>query len=188
MTDTLAGAGLQTAQQLAGKYKVDPAHSAVEFVARYLMLTKVRGRFGDVEGTFEIAEQPEQSKVDVVIQTASIDTGDETRDGHLRGEDFLDVENFPTIEFHSTQVEPTEDGAKVTGDLTVKGVTRPIVLDVEYTGTSGDPWGNTRLGFNAESEIDREDWGLTWNVAIESGGVLVGKRVKIELSISAIKL
>ena len=171
----------------AGTYEIDPAHSAVEFVGRHLMLTKVRGRFGKFEGTINVAEDPLQSSADVVIDAASVDTSDQNRDGHLRGADFLNVEEYPALEFHSTRLEPVGDRWTLEGNLTIRGVTRPVTLDVDYEGTAVDPWGNTRLGFSASTQIDREDWGLTWNVALETGGVLVGKKVVIELAVSAVK-
>jgi len=170
----------------AGRWSVDPHHSTVEFVARHLMVTKVRGRFGDYDATIDIAERPEDSRVDVTINAASITTGDDGRDGHLVSADFLDVEQYPTLTFHSTGVRPT--GAStwvVDGDLTVHGVTRPTELAVEFGGVASDPWGNTKAFFSASTEIDREDFGLTWNQPLAGGGVLVGKKVKIELEIQA---
>jgi polyisoprenoid-binding protein YceI len=152
------------------------------------MITKVRGRFTDFDGKIEIGEAPEDSSVEVTIDTASVDTSDEKRDGHLRSPDFLDVENYPTISFKSTNIDVGRNGsAKITGDLTIKGVTRPVTLDVEFDGAQADPWGGQRLGFSARTEIDREDWGLTWNVALETGGVLVGKRIQLELNVEAVK-
>jgi len=170
----------------AGRWSVDTHHSTVEFVARHLMVTKVRGRFGDYDATIDIAERPEDSHVDVTINAASISTGDEGRDGHLVGADFLDVEQHPTLTFHSTAVRPT--GAttwRVDGDLTIHGVTRPTVLDVEFGGVASDPWGNTKAFFSASTELDREDFGLTWNQPLAGGGVLVGKKVRIELEVQA---
>jgi polyisoprenoid-binding protein YceI len=170
-----------------GTYKIDSSHSMVEFVARHLMVTKVRGRFEDFAGDIVVGETPEESAVNVTIQAASINSGEDKRDGHLRSPDFLDVENFPTLEFHSTKVEQSSGGLKVEGDLTVKDVTKPVVLDVEFDGSFGDPWGGQRIGFSASTEINREDWGITWNAALESGGVVVSKKVKVELTVSAVK-
>ncbi len=171
-----------------GTYTLDKGHTTIEFVGRHLMITKVRGRFTDFDGQIVIGESPEQSSVEVTIQTASVDSSDEKRDGHLRSPDFLDVENYPTITFRSTKVDLNPDGtAKVTGDLTVKDVTRPVTLDVEFDGAQADPWGGQRLGFSAHTEIDREDWGLTWNVALETGGVLVGKKIRLEFNVEAVK-
>lgn len=178
--------GLQIPE--AGTYSIDKAHTTVEFVGRHLMITKVRGRFTDFEGQIVIGETPEQSSVEVTIDTASVNSGDDKRDGHLRGDDFLDVENYPHITFRSTSVEVGRDGtAKITGDLTVKDATRPVTLDVEFDGASPDPWGGQRLGFTASAEIDREDWGLTWNVALETGGMLVGKKIRLEFNVQAVK-
>ncbi len=191
MAQLTNSAGARTLQGVevpeAGTYEIDPAHSAVEFVGRHLMLTKVRGRFGKFEGTINVAEDPLQSSADVVIDAASVDTGDQNRDGHIRGGDFLNVEEYPTLEFHSTRLEPVSDRWTLEGNLTIRGVTRAVTLDVDYEGTAVDPWGNTRLGFSASAEIDREDWGLTWNVALETGGVLVSDKVTLEFEVSAVK-
>ncbi len=178
--------GLQIPE--AGTYVIDKAHTTVEFVGRHLMITKVRGRFTDFDGRIVIGETPEQSSVEVTIDAASVNSGDDKRDGHLRSPDFLDVESYPTIAFRSTAVEVGRDGtARVQGDLTVKDVTRPVTLDVEFDGASPDPWGGHRLGFTASTEIDREDWGLTWNVALETGGMLVGKKIRLEFNVQAVK-
>jgi polyisoprenoid-binding protein YceI len=188
VTDTLSTRSIDTS--LApdpGTYKIDSSHSMVEFVARHLMVTKVRGRFEGFAGEIVVGDTPEESAVNVTIQAASIDSGESKRDEHLRGADFLDVENFPTLEFHSTKVEQSARGLKVEGDLTIKDTTRPVVLDVEYDGSFGDPWGGQRIGFSASTEINREDWGITWNAALESGGVVVSKKVKVELTVSAVK-
>jgi polyisoprenoid-binding protein YceI len=168
----------------AGVWKIDSAHSNVGFVARHLMVTKVRGMFADVEGEATIGETPEESTVEVRISADSIDSGSPDRDTHLRSADFLDVEKYPFLTFRSTKVEATGDTTlKLHGDLTIRDVTRPVVLDVQYEGLTPDPWGGIRAGFSAATEIDREDWGLSWNVALETGGVLVGKQVKIELDV-----
>ena len=178
--------GLQIPE--AGTYEIDRGHTTVEFVGRHLMITKVRGRFTDFRGRIVIGESPQQSSVEVTIDAASVNSGDDARDDHLRSPDFLDVEQFPTITFRSTDVRLEADGsAKVTGDLTVKGVTRPVTLDVEFDGAQPDPWGGQRLGFSASTEINREDWGLTWNVALETGGVLVGKKIRLEFNVEAVK-
>ncbi len=172
----------------AGTYAIDQGHTTIEFVGRHLMITKVRGRFTGFEGQLVVGQAPEDSSVEVTIQTASVDSSDEKRDGHLRSADFLDVETYPTISFRSTKVAVGRDGsAKVTGDLTIKDVTRPVTLDVEFEGSQGDPWGGQRLGFSASAEIDREDWGLTWNVALETGGVLVGKKIRLEFNVEAVR-
>ena len=172
----------------AGEYAIDPAHSSVEFVGRHLMITKVRGRFPDVSGTISIDEVPERSHVEVEIQVASIDTGNDQRDEHLRSPDFFHVEQHPMISFHSTKVEPGKSGAwAVTGDLTVRDVTRPVTLNVEFEGGNASPFGDQRVAFSGSTDVNREDWGLTWNVALETGGVLVGKQVRIELNVQAVK-
>lgn len=171
-----------------GTYTLDQGHTTIEFVGRHLMITKVRGRFTDFDGHIVIGDSPEDSSVEVTISTASVDSSDEKRDGHLRSPDFLDVENYPAITFRSTKVDIGRDGkAKVTGDLTIKDVTRPVTLDVEFDGAQADPWGGQRLGFSAQAEIDREEWGLTWNVVMETGGVLVSKKIRLELNVQAVK-
>jgi polyisoprenoid-binding protein YceI len=170
-----------------GEWKLDQAHTNLGFVARYLMVTKVRGRFRDFEGTIHIGKAPEESRVEVTMDAASIDTDNETRDEHLRSPDFLDVQRFPKLTFKSTSIEVTGDTSlRVEGDLTIRDVTRPVVLDAEFEGTTKGIRGDSRVAFSASTEIDREDWGIMWNMALETGGVLVGKRVRIELEVQAI--
>ncbi|MGD8321912.1 MAG: YceI family protein [Gemmatimonadota bacterium] len=176
----------------ATTWKLDPAHTQVEFAVKHMMFTTVRGRFGDVEGSVRLdLDNPQASSVEVEIGAASIDTGVEDRDAHLRSGDFLNVEEHPHLTFMSTRVEgaPSEAGDtfKVVGDLTIRGTTREVVLDAEFEGTGADPWGGTRAGFTAKTKIDRRDFGLTWNQALETGGVLVGQEVKIELQVQAVK-
>ena len=171
-----------------GTYEIDRSHSMVEFVGRHLMVTKVRGHFGSYSGAITIAEPPGESSVNVTIDAASIDTGDEKRDAHLRSPDFLDVENHPTLEFRSTGIDVGDDERfRITGDLTVHGETHPVTLDATFDGSFSDPWGGSRVGFTASTEIDREKWGLTWNVPLETGGVLVGKKIRLDLTVSAVK-
>ncbi|MHB8682217.1 MAG: YceI family protein [Acidimicrobiales bacterium] len=171
---------------LPGTYQIDKAHTTVGFLVRHLMISKVRGQFEDFSGTVTIAEVPEESHVEVEIRADSISTNDEARDTHLRSGDFFDVENHPTWTFRSTGLSAADDGTfEMTGDLTIKGVTRPVVLDVEFEGASRTPWGTTAIGFSASTEIDREDWGVSWNAALETGGVVVAKKVRIELSVEA---
>jgi polyisoprenoid-binding protein YceI len=171
-----------------GDWQIDPVHTSVEFVARHLMVSKVRGRFTGLEGTIHVAGTPAESWVAVEIDPASVESGDEQRDAHLRSPDFFDVERYPEIRFRSTRLEGESPGHfLVHGDLTVRGVTRPVTLDVEYAGVKPDPWGGLRAGFSATTEVDREDFGLTWNVALETGGVLVGKKARLEFEIEAIK-
>ena len=170
----------------AGTWSFDPAHTSVEFSGRYLMVSKVGGRFTDVSGALTVAEDPTQSSVEVTIQSASLTTAHADRDGHLKSPDFLDVEDFPTIEFVSRSVEGGGGSWQMTGDLTIKGVTRPVTFDVEYRGVVGDPWGGKRAAFSAKARIDRNDWGLSWNVGLETGGVLVGPKVDISIEAQGI--
>ena len=170
----------------AGTWTIDASHSSVEFIVRHLMVAKVRGRFSEFGGTIHVGEAPEASSVEVEISPASITTGDPGRDGHLTSADFFDVERYPTIGFRSTAVRSVGDHYQVDGDLTVLGVVRPVTLDLEYQGSITDPFGNDKAVFSASTEVDREVWGLTWNQALESGGVLVGKKAKIELEIEAV--
>ena len=168
-----------------GVWNVDPTHSTVGFVARHLMVTKVRGRFTSFSGTVTIADDPLRSKVDASVDLASVTTGDENRDGHLKSADFFNVEANPTMTFVSTSLEPRGEKFELTGDLTIGGITKPVAFELEFDGVNVDPWGNTKAGFNAVAEINRKEWGLAWNVALETGGMLVGDKVKIELEIQA---
>jgi polyisoprenoid-binding protein YceI len=171
----------------AGTWTIDGSHSSVEFVVRHLMVSKVRGRFEAFNGEIEVGERPEDSKVAVAISAGSVSTGDEGRDGHLRSADFFDAEQFPTITFRSTGVRPVGKQWAVDGELTVHGESRPVTLDLEYQGSLTDPFGNDKAVFSASTEIDREEFGLTWNQALESGGVLVGKKAKIEIEVQAVR-
>ena len=173
-------------------WQIDPAHSAVEFAVKHMMFTTVRGRFKDVKGTIEVDEKrPDRSSVNVEIGAASIDTGAADRDAHLRSPDFLDAANDPSITFRSKRVEGAMnkegDKFKVAGDLTIHGTTIEVVLDCQFEGTGKDPWGGTRGGIRATATIDRRDWGLKWNQALETGGILVGNDVRIELEVQAVK-
>ncbi len=171
-----------------GTFVLDKSHTEVGFLARHLMVSKVRGRFTDFDGTIVVAEDPEQSSVEVTIQAASINTNDVNRDNHVRTNDFLNVDEYPTLTFRSTKVElGSSNGWKVTGDLTVRGVTRPVVLDVEFQGVIDDPWGNQRLGFSASGEIDRNEFGVSFNAALETGGFVVGPKVKLEIDAEAVR-
>jgi polyisoprenoid-binding protein YceI len=171
---------------VAGVYELDAAHTSVEFVARHLMITKVRGRFSGVQGRITIAEDPESSHVEAEIETASLSTGNDDRDTHLRSGDFFDVEHFPTITFRSTAVRPAADGRwEVVGDLTVRDTTRPVTLQVDFDGADISPLGDERIGFSASTNVDREDFGLTWNMALETGGLLVGRTAHLELNVEA---
>ena len=172
-----------------GSYAVDPTHASFEFVARHLM-AKTRGKFSGVSGVATIAERPEDSTLEIEIDTTSIDTGDATRDGHLRSGDFFGVDEHPTISFRSTGIRPGADETewKVDGELTIRGVTQPVTVDVEFLGGAIDPWGNQRIGFSGVApEVNREDWGLTWNTPLETGGFLLSKSVRLEIEAELIK-
>jgi polyisoprenoid-binding protein YceI len=173
-----------------GTWTVDPAHSTVGFVARHLMITKVRGRFTEFSGTLEIAPDPLQSHVEATVNLASVDTGDAGRDAHLRNADFFDLEGggSPTMTFASTGIKEDHGDYVLFGDLTINGATRQVDFALEFDGVNTDPWGNTKVGFSAETEINRKDFGLEWNVALETGGVLVGDKVKVQLDIQAAKV
>jgi polyisoprenoid-binding protein YceI len=178
VTRTVDGAELP----LSGTYGLDVSHTEVGFAAKHLMVSKVRGRFTDFSGTVVIGDDPADSSVDVEIAAASITSRDDKRDEHLRSPDFLDVEQFPTVTYRSSAVRPASRGHwLVDGELTIHGVTRPVQLDVEFEGASRSPWNTVAVGFSAEAKIDREDFGLTWNQALETGGVLVGKQVTIHI-------
>jgi polyisoprenoid-binding protein YceI len=172
-----------------GTWEIDPSHQSFEFVARHLM-AKVRGRFPAASGVATIAEVPEESTLEIEIDASSIDTQDETRDAHMRSNDFFGVEDHPTISFRSTAVGPAEEEThwQVDGDLTVKGVTRPVTVDLEFLGGAIDPWGNQRIGFSGVvPEVNREDWGLTWNAPLEAGGFLLSKSVRLEIEAELIR-
>jgi polyisoprenoid-binding protein YceI len=171
-------------------YKIDPSHSSANFVVRHMMITNVRGGFSGVEGIIEFDPQnPTDARIEAVMDTSKISTLDENRDAHLKSADFLDVERFPTVTFKSRKIEPAGHGeSKVSGDLTIHGITREVVLNVEGPTAEGkDPFGNVRVGASATTKIKRSDFGLTWNAALETGGILVGDDLKIELEISAIR-
>jgi polyisoprenoid-binding protein YceI len=174
---------------LTGSYAIDPTHSRIGFVARHAMVTKVRGSFNDFAGAgyFDV-EDPTKSNLTLTIQAASIDTRNADRDGHLKGNDFFDMATYPTIEFVSTSVEALdEEHYRVTGDLTIKGVTKPVTVDFEYTGTAVDPYNNTRIGLEGKTVINRKDWGVNWNATLEAGGVLVSEKVTLEFEVSAVR-
>ena len=169
----------------AAEWQIDPAHTSVEFVGRHLMVTKVRGSFPEVSGVITVGENPLDSAISVTIGTASVSTGAADRDGHLISPDFFDVENHPEMRFVSTGVRANGDAWILDGDLTIKGVTKPVSLDFEFLGIIDDPWGNSKAAFSASTEILREDWDLTWNVALESGGLLVSKKITIDIEVQA---
>ncbi|WP_431676818.1 YceI family protein [Kitasatospora sp. KL5] len=175
--------------RLTGEYVLDPTHTRLGFVARHAMVTKVRGSFDEFEGTAHLdSEDPGSSHARVTIRAGSIDTGNQQRDQHLRTNDFLDVPNHPEIIFASTAVRQVGTNEyHVTGDLTIKGTTRPVTIDFEYTGSAVDPYGNLRVGLEGSVAISRKDFGVNWNAALEGGGVLVSDRILLEFDVSAIK-
>ena len=174
---------------VTGDYTIDVAHTRIGIRARHAMVTTVRGAFTDFAGEAHLdVLHPEASRVTIRIRTASIDTGQADRDAHLRSPDFLDVERYPEIVFRSTDVEQVEDDTyEVSGDLTIRDMTRPVMVEFTLTGSAKDPFGNTRVGFEGETTVNRKDWGLSWNAALETGGVLVSERVKLDFDISAIQ-
>lgn len=169
-----------------GTYTIDASHSNIEFAVRHMMISTVKGRFGDAQGTVVIPENG-QPTVDLTIQTASIDTRAEQRDQHLRSPDFFDVETYPVMRFVSTRVERTGEGYTLIGDLTIKDVTRPVTLNVTEEGAGVDPWGNQKAAFSATGKINRGDFGLSWNAALETGGVLVSDEVKLFIDAQLLK-
>lgn len=171
------------------KWIIEPTHSLVEFSVRHMMITNVKGRFSEVEGALvgDVNDMANAS-IDVTIDVASVDTRVKDRDDHLRSADFFDVEKFPKMTFKSTEITPVgDDEYKIKGDLTIKDVTLPIELDATFEGAGKDPWGNERVGFSAKGKLNRKDYGLTWNAALETGGVLVGEDVKISIEVELVK-
>jgi polyisoprenoid-binding protein YceI len=169
-------------------WKLDTTHSTVEFAVKHMMFTTVKGRFTDVSGTLDFdEEQPLDGRADIRIGAGSIDTGEAQRDAHLKSADFFDVEKFPTLTFRSTKLEGTSERFRMTGDLTIHGVTRPITLQVTHEGRGKDPWGSERIGYSATGTLNRSDFGLLWNAALETGGFLVGDEVKINLELELVK-
>lgn len=171
------------------EWKIDPAHSHVQFSVRHMMISTVRGEFEEFDGQIEFDEDnPEISILDIRIDASSINTREEDRDNHLRSPDFLNADEYPYLVFKSKRVEQTgENEGRVVGDLTIRDVTNEVVLDVTYQGTAKSPWGSTSAGFSAKTEINRKDWGLTWNQALETGGVLVGDKIKIDIEVELVK-
>ena len=182
-TRTLSGVELPA----PGSWAIDPGHAEVAFIGRHFMLTKIRGRFTGVQGAVTIAEDPDQSRVEVTIDMASVDSGDQTRDGHLRSADHFDVDHHPTATFRSTSVRWSGTHGTVHGQLTIRGATRPVTLDVEYLGHVRDPWGNDKAVFSAAGQLDREDWALTWNALLETGGLVVSKDIRLEIEVETIR-
>lgn len=184
MTTTTPGTA-----QLTGTYTLDPTHTRLGFVARHAMVTKVRGAFTEFTGTAVLdAEDPTRSHAEVTIQVASVDTGNAQRDEHLRTNDFFDAATYPEIRFVSTKAEALgDDNYRLTGDLTIKGITKSVAVDFEFTGLVADPWGNQRAGFEGKAVINRKDFGVNFNAALEAGGVLVSEKITLEFDVSAIK-
>jgi polyisoprenoid-binding protein YceI len=169
-----------------GVYEFDPGHTTIEFEGRHLLINRVRGRFLDFAGLLQVGNAPEDSNAELTIQAASLDSGLRARDDHLRSPDFLDVERHPTITFRSTSIDHVEgDRWRATGDLTIRDVSRPVVLAVAFGGAARDPWGNEKIGFSVRMEFNREDFGLTWNMVLESGGLVAGKRIRVEIDVEA---
>jgi polyisoprenoid-binding protein YceI len=189
MTTAFATANLTGASNLTGSYSIDASHSRIGFVARHAMVTKVRGSFNDFVGSGTLdTDDVTKSTIELTIQAASIDTRNDDRDAHLRSNDFFDMETYPEITFRSTKVEALDDANfRVTGDLTIKAVTQPVSVDFEFTGTAVDPYGNTRIGFEGTTTVNRKDYGVSWNAALEAGGVLVSEKVTLEFEVSAIR-
>ena len=169
----------------AGTWQIDQSHSDLRIMARHLMVAKVRGTFEDLVGTIVVAEDPLESTVEIEAKAASVTTGTKDRDTHLRSSDFLDAEQYPLVTFKSTSLAPNGDDWNLTGDLTIRGVTKPVTFYLTFEGGLTDPYGRTKAGFTATGEIDRREWGLTWNAALEGGGVLVSEKFKIEFDVEA---
>ncbi|MDF1594835.1 MAG: YceI family protein [Acidimicrobiia bacterium] len=168
-----------------GTWVIDPSHSTISAVARHLVVSKVRGTFGDFAGTIIVTEDPAESVVEFTIQSASITTNAEDRDTHLRSPDFLDTENYPQLTFVGTSVTPQDGHWNLAGDLTMRGVTHPIEIDFDFLGVFADPWGNQKAAFTGSATLVREQWGVNWNAPLEAGGLLVSKKLEIELEIQA---
>jgi polyisoprenoid-binding protein YceI len=171
-------------------YQIDASHSQIQFTVRHMMVSKARGTFDKWSGNIALnAEHPEQTSVEITIEADSINTKDAQRDGHLKSPDFFAVEQYPAMTFKSTRVEVTgKETAKLYGDLTIRGVSKPVVVDVEYQGSAKSPWGTTSYGFSGSTKINREDWGLNWNAALETGGWLVGKEVQIDIEVELVQV
>ena len=171
---------------VAGTWAIDPSHSDVSFTVRHMMVSKVRGHFSKFEGAITVADDQLASSVSASIDVTSVDTRDEARDNHLRSADFFDAENFPTIDFRSTGVRPAGDGYVVSGELTIHGVSRPVDLVLEFNGVSPDPWGGTRAGFSARTDISRKDFAIDLQMPLDGGGVVIGDKIQIALEVEAV--
>lgn len=172
---------------LSGSYTFDTTHTQLGLVARHAMVTKVRGRFTDYVGTASTGENLQDAKINIVIQAASFDSRNEDRDNHVRGADFFDVENHPEITFDSTNVTASGETLSVTGDLTIKGITKPVTVDFEFLGQAEDPFGNERVGLEGSVVVNRKDWNIDFDVPLKTGGLLVSEKITLEFEISAIK-
>jgi polyisoprenoid-binding protein YceI len=181
-TRLVAGAELP----VRGRWQIDPGHTEVAFVGRHFMLTKVRGRFTGVTGAIVVAEEPGESAAEVTIDMASVESGSRARDDHLRSPDFFDVDRHPTASFSGHAADWQGTRGLLAGELTIRGVTRPVTLQAEYLGHVADPWGGQRAIFTAEATLNREDWGLTWNMPLDGGGLLVSKEIRIEIEAEAL--
>ena len=178
----------ETAPTLTGNYTLDKAHTRVGFSARHAMVSKVRGSFNEFEGSGYLdQDNPANSHVEITIKAASIDTRNNDRDNHLRSNDFLAMEEHPEITFRSTKVDKQGDHYNVTGDLTIRGATNPVTIDFEFTGSSIDPWGNLRVGFEGGTTINRKDWGVNFNAVLDAGGVMISEKVDLEFDVEAVK-
>ena len=187
MTNTPFDPATAVIQDISGDYVLDAAHSRLGVSARHAMVTTVRGAFKEFEGTAHVdTANPADSKVELTIKADSIDTGVADRDAHLRSADFFETEAYPQITFTSTEVERDGDDWTITGDLTIKGNTKPVTIEFEHTGSARDPFGNLRIGFEGHASLSRKDWGLAWNAALETGGFLVSDKIKLDFDISAI--
>jgi polyisoprenoid-binding protein YceI len=188
-TTAAAGAVNPDLAALTGDYSIDPAHSTIGFVARHAMVTNVKGKFNDFTGSLHLdGGDPSKSTASIDVKMDSIDTGSADRDGHLKSADFFKTDEFPTMTFRSTKAEALGDeDYRITGDLTILGTTKPLTIDLEFNGAAKDPFGNERVGFEGKAEIKRSEWGLTWNAALETGGVLISDKIKLSFDISAIK-
>ncbi len=186
ITATRTQAGVEVPSQ--GTWELDLTHTTITFEVRHMMISKIRGSIGAANGTILVAEDPLESVVDIAVDVASVETGTADRDNHLRSPDFFNVEAFPLMTFKSTSVELAGDAYTMKGDLTIKDVTKPVTFDFEFTGGLIDPYGNSRAAFTTSFEVDREDWGLTWNMPLETGGVLVGKKISVSIDTEATKV
>jgi len=171
----------------AGTWNVDPMHTTIGFTVRHLMITKVHGTFKDFAGTITVGADPMQSSVQATVQMASVHTGDDNRDGHLRTGDFFEVETYPTMTLQSTGISGKGGDYTLHADLTIKGITKKVDFDLEFEGVSKDLYGNTKAGFSASAEINRKDWGIEWNAVLDNGGVALGEKVKLNLDVQAVK-